>query len=149
MQTELTEALGNWLQHFSWDWFGTFTFDQPISDRGVSYKMKNYLDRLGSHSLTSPYMAWVPEHKTGGQPHVHALIGGVDLLARKCSGTPCRGCGVHLWRSGFANIRRYDINKGAAFYILKDVGSGKSELEIEGEESSWRLADLPTSPLVN
>lgn len=135
MKSDLIQAHGEWLKSFQYNWFATFTFDRPVKDYAVRRAMNEYFERLAAVSGNDPFAFWVPERgKWDSKLHVHALIGNVGWLPGRCRlpGHRCLGCGYHLWRSGFRDVKNYNSDLEGAFYMLKSLKYGKAELEILG-----------------
>jgi hypothetical protein len=110
LKAETREQWANWLSGLArWDWFGTFTFSDPISSAGAHYWFDRYLrsveDAINGWSLPDPkrsngwgyadmqatlpriYVKAFRADEYGprrGRLHMHALIAGVGELKRFC-----------------------------------------------------------------
>src|SRR5437868_7072257 len=110
MQQNMKEQYGMWLNTFEWKWFGTYTFSRPVSESGAEAQMRRYMRSLAPCSHRYPYSMFVKDRaKQDGRLHLHALVGGTGSLRAFCggSGRDCTGCGEHLWRSGFSEVRTF------------------------------------------
>lgn len=134
--SELIEAQGTWLKTFPWDFYFTGTFAQPVTAHGARFLLSQYVERLEKASSTTVNMFWAVEKGTiGGNVHIHGLIGNTGTLAAFC-GSESRSCtsvcATHMWHVGKAQIRSYDANGAAPFYISKTIFFRDSEWGIIG-----------------
>lgn len=133
---ELIEAQGTWLKTFPWDFYFTGTFAQPVTANGARFLLSQYVERLKKASSTSVNMFWAVEEGTiGGNVHVHGLIGNAGSIPASC-GSESRSCAsvcaTHLWHVGRSQVRPYDANGAAAFYISKTIFARDSAWGIIG-----------------
>jgi hypothetical protein len=134
--SKLIEAQGAWLKTFTWDFYFTGTFAQPVTENGARFLLTQYVARLETASSTSVSMFWTVEKGTiGGNVHVHGLIGNTGTLPASC-GSEFRSCtsvcATHLWHVGKAQVRLYDANGAAPYYISKTAFFRDSEWGIIG-----------------
>jgi len=134
--SKLIEAQGAWLKTFPWDFYFTGTFAQPVTANGARFLLTQYVERLEAASSTTASMFWAVERGTiGGNVHVHGLIGNTATLQASC-GSESRSCesvcATHLWHVGKAQVRPYDVNGAAPFYISKTIFYQDSEWGVIG-----------------
>ena len=132
INADLTEAHGEWLNTFAWNWLVTGTFRYPVSSIACSRAVRQYMEALRAVAA-APYCAWMSERHRDGRLHAHLLVGGVNMVSHRCHrlAAACIGCGTHCWRHGLADVRVYDPTQAGVFYLLKTLRWG-AELEIEG-----------------
>jgi len=135
--SKLIEAQGAWLKTFTWDFYFTGTFAHPVTENGARFLLTQYVERLEAASSTNVNMFWAVEKGTiGGNVHVHGLIGNTGTLATSCgSESHCCAsvCATHLWHVGKAQIRPYDANGAAPYYISKTIFFRDSEWGFIGD----------------
>ena len=122
-----SEAWGQFLSQFPWDWFVTLTFREPVPSFRA-YRMFRRFTADIERAAGMP-IAWFLVFEYGartGRLHVHALMLNVAHLSR-------------LWwldewnrRAGYARILPFDRSRGAAFYCAKYLTKGSGEWEIVG-----------------
>ena len=66
-----------WLQHWDWEWIGTFTFNRPISRGAAIDKLKKWLLRIqkGEHMQVAGWYCYVLKDK---QTHIHIVLLGTN-----------------------------------------------------------------------
>lgn len=135
--SNLSQAMGEWLNQFAWDWFLTVTFREDVSDYYARWAVEHTLRWL-ERRLRGPVGAFwaIEKHKYRGggnpaalTPHFHALVTNVAPLSRR-----------DTWRYLFGKFGRSRIEpvikgKGATYYVGKYVG--KEALE-QGDWGIWR-----------
>lgn len=140
-KSQPTELYGAFLEELScrypFDWFGTFTFSEPVSPATAHYWFRRYL--AWAKGLTEPYAFRADEYGPGGgRLHLHALVGNVAHLAPYCGESlpprqwGCSCCWLHRWPCGYARILPYDPTKGARYYVAKYVSKTLGDYEFIG-----------------
>lgn len=135
---EFQEAHATWLGLVDMSWFVTLTFDRtgrtsdgrrkgtfqlrPMSlDRAyfLAIRWVRAVERSAVRGRARrrglPRILVVERHRDGS-PHVHVLIGGAAHLKA--------GDLESCWREGFAQVRRFDRDRHALPYLLKDLDVG-------------------------
>ncbi len=124
MNHQTSEAWGDFLNTFPWDWFCTFTHRESVG----SFKMVNLFSRFIrelEHTSEKPVFWFRTQELTkAGNTHVHALIGNVSHIRP----VPWRKRWEEM--AGFARIKVYDPKLGAAFYCAKNLGSDRNEWQF-------------------
>ena len=116
MDAALTEAWGEFLAGYPWDWFVTLTFREPPG----SFRAHRMFDRFArdiekAANVTIGWFRGDEYGPIGGRLHIHALMLNTSHLPRMAW--------LNEWnrRAGFARILPFDAAKGAAFYCSKYV----------------------------
>lgn len=121
---DYTEALGEWLSGFHWDYFATYTFRTPHSKFGALGHTRRHIREqgVGGAVLFAEPFTWRDDY------HVHSLERleglGLDDYMGKLSAAQ---------RLGRCRIERYDSELGATYYVAKYLTKGKVEWEIYGQ----------------
>jgi hypothetical protein len=123
----LTEAWGQFLSQFPWDWFVTLTFAEPVPSFRAYRLFGQFVRDI--EKAAGMRIAWFMAFeygRRGGRLHLHALMLNVAHLSR-------------LWwmdewsrRAGYARILPFDRSRGAAYYCGKYVTKGSGEWELVG-----------------
>jgi hypothetical protein len=127
MEHQLSEAWGDFLSQYQWEWFMTLTFREPVPSYRAYRLFRRYVADI--RRAAGIPIAWfmVFEHGAGtGRLHIHALLLNVAHLSR-------------LWwmdewdhRAGWARILPFDHRRGAAYYCAKYVTKGGGEWDLDG-----------------
>jgi hypothetical protein len=138
---QLTEAWGEFLSQFSWDWFVTLTFrDEVKSFR--AHRLFGYLMRDLETAAGVPIFWFRSDEigECGGRFHMHALIGNVAHLRRLYW--------MDEWnrRAGYARILPFDCRRGAAYYVAKYVTKQLSDWALSENVETFRLYQPPLFP---
>lgn len=110
---EIKDALGDFLDRWSWDWWCTFTFDDNYRSHSAKKAVIRFL-----HRVVPEFSAFlvVEPHRRDFVFHVHALV-------------ICNVCDVRRrdvqdkWsiKFGWARIEEYDPSENARFYVGKYI----------------------------
>ncbi len=112
---DLRQVYGDWLGALPWDWYGTFTFAQPIYPDQAGHRYERWAELLQQE------LGWVMQHARAlewqrrGVVHFHALILGVRKQTNRKEWE-------RKWEEiggGFAAIFPYDRELGAVYYLGK------------------------------
>lgn len=134
-------ALGRWLETFTWEHWGTFTFGEAFGVDGPSLERAEHHFRgwLASHDHRPGAFYAVERGSRSGRAHVHALLGpGTRGLGRAVE--PTR---TELWRSWFDRFGRAEVLpygkdrsgrpvSGAEWYLTKYLTKAPLTWGIEG-----------------
>lgn len=129
-----SEAMGDWLARYRWDFFATFTTAPGHGEESllrVHRKWSGEVHRVHGRQLRQ---AVFMEGHRDGRPHLHALIAGADQaghLELENEWTRVSG--------GIARLRRYVVGGGACEYCVK----GTRYVSKEG--NVWFLGPWPRS----
>jgi len=113
------QGLGDWLNRFTWDWWGTFTFRKPKGPDTAKRAFEKFISELFKGSKF--YMAM--EYPNRSQRiHIHAIIRDDNILSTKKKLEK-------IWKDkyGKVEIEKYDSKRGAVYYISKFAASDKVE----------------------
>ena len=94
---------GQFLSDFDWDWFTTFGFQCPCTSQTATARIEDYL-----YQCPRCFAFYAIERSASGCINAHALIGNAKDLLMKNS-----------WPHGMSDIKKYDPEKAAAFYVCK------------------------------
>ena len=133
----MSQAMGDWLSAYRWEWWATVTFRADFSLPSAMRAARNFFLMVEDAAERPVGGFWAIErHKyRGGDdpaslvPHIHALVTNVTGVSRKAVWEKC------FKRWGRTRIEPYDPNRGASWYIAKYVG--KEALE-RGQWGIWR-----------
>lgn len=116
------EAFAQFLAEFSWTHFATFTAATRSDDCLLTEYRKTIrrLERVAQGPVRS---FWVVERGLFGTPHLHALLTGTERVT--CARIE------RSWRLGHSEVRVYDPELKATFYVTKTLGD---------EEARWDLS---------
>jgi len=124
-----------WLNRLPWDWWGTFTFAEWIHPEWAVQRYEKWATALHQETGTRMTHVRALEYQKRGVVHFHALIWGVN---RRTS----RKEWAEKWQEiggGWAQLRNYDREKGAVYYLGKYVLKG-------GEVDLLRIGQGPGVP---
>jgi len=125
MKRALVEGWGQFLSQFSWDWFLTLTFREPVGSFRA-HRLFGYFVRDIQKAAGVPIF-WFRADEIGthlGRFHMHALIGNVGNLRRMTW--------VDRWNdlAGYARILPFNAERGAAFYCAKYIAKQSGDWEM-------------------
>jgi hypothetical protein len=120
----LIQSWGDWISKlYPWDIYGTFTFRGPsikAQAMGISYvtdayanaQWQGFIKDIEDREGNEVFWVRVKEMTRDGVLHYHGLLGDISLEPHRLS---------KLWypRGGIAEVRAYDGELGAAWYISK------------------------------
>ena len=116
MNRQLTEAWGQFLLQFFWDWFVTLTFRDEVGSFRAHRLFGRFVRDLEREAGIPIFWFRADEiGPHGGRFHIHALIGNVGNLRRMSW--------VDRWNrlAGYARILPFNSKRGAAYYCAKYV----------------------------
>jgi len=104
--------------------------------RGIYGAGKRFKRFMNTISPRSYYFFVYENNKSNKGVHIHTLagnLGDVNLLKM-----------MDTWNKydGYSRIVPYDANKGANFYIAKNIGSGKVEWDYITNSEPVRIGDM-------
>lgn len=125
---------------WSWDWFATCTFKEPVTKSGAERDWNRFIRELNTIRFGKQYRrrgetityARGIEYQRRGVLHFHSLIGRLvprmnqfDAMKiwEQC-GSLINVNGVQVSRTGFARIYEYDPSLGGLYYLTKYVSKG-------------------------
>jgi len=125
MNRQLTEAWGQFLLQFFWDWFVTLTFRDEVGSFRA-HRLFGYFVRDLEKAAGIPIF-WFRADEIGphgGRFHIHALIGNVGNLRRMSW--------VDRWDrlAGYARILPFNSKRGAAYYCAKYVAKQSGDWDM-------------------
>jgi len=138
MDRQLSEAWGQFLSGYPWDWFLTLTFREPVASFRA-HRLFSYFARDIEKAAGMP-IAWFRGDEFGphgGRLHLHAVMLNVAHLRRL------------LWmdewdrRAGYARILPFDPHLGAAYYCAKYVTKHFGEWDLSENLSAFRQYQNP------
>jgi hypothetical protein len=141
MKHQLSMAWGQFLSQFSWDWFLTLTFRDPVKSFRA-HRLFGYFVRDIECAANQPIIWFRADEigSQGGRFHMHALMGNVAHLRRMFW--------IDRWGdlAGYARILPFTSQKGAAFYCAKYVAKELSDWELSESLLAFR-ENQPILPL--
>lgn len=140
--------MGTWLQELvPWDVYATGTWSKPVTQNGVLYGSRRYLDTVEKFAGVPVYaFTGVEKGSRGSLLHAHFLIGNVGHLKTYCGQRLAAGewgktcCLLHAWPWGYARVVIYDPKLGAAHYVSKYVTKELCEWDLRGFPATPQLA---------
>ena len=156
----VTQAIyGLHFSQFQWSHFCTFTSNTRSDDRLLAAFAQTIrrLERAAQGPI--PFVRVRERGNANGHPHLHVLLAGTGHLTTEQV--------ARKWRLGNVNVKEYDPEQGAAFYIAKsftsddelwDVSRGRPPLKDAGKsrrpctvpdtsDSIWGTEGYPPLPL--
>src|SRR5439155_1099147 len=125
MNRQLSEAWGQFLLQFSWDWFVTLTFRDSVGSFRAHRLFGHFVRDLEKAAGIPIFWFRADEiGPHGGRFHIHALIGNVAHLRRMSW--------VDRWDrlAGYARILPFNSKRGAAYYCAKYVAKQSGDWKI-------------------
>ena len=114
----LRKGWADFLNDFEWDWFGSLTFKEPQSPEGAARRFAGWVRRLEQRSRGAVHWFHVIEATTRDFAHIHCLA----TTRRPISVADIRTA----WAGdGYADIVRYDPQRGARYYLVKAAGTSR------------------------
>lgn len=125
MDRQLSDAWGDFLSRYPWDWFLTLTFRDPTQSFRA-HRLFGYFVKDIEKAAGVP-VGWFRGDEYGsrlGRFHMHALMLNVAHLRRLSW--------MDDWnpRAGFARIVEFDPKLGAAYYCAKYVTKQFGEWDL-------------------
>lgn len=142
MSNPLSDAWGDFLSQYRWDWFVTLTFEGDVKTFTAHRRCNVWLRSL--EKAAGQPIAWFRGDEFGekfGKFHMHLLIANVAHLHRFTW--------MKQWkdRNGFARIFEFDPSKGATYYIAKYVTKQFGEWDLSDKIEAF-LIQQPVLPLI-
>lgn len=123
-----------WTRHlaqYEWDHYCTLTSEPTVADRLRREFVNGFVRRLARATQGPVPWFYTLERGAAGTAHMHALIAGTHRLTLEQV--------QRAWRLGFAQVRRYDPARGAAYYLTKRLDTAAADYDV-----SSRLPRLST-----
>ena len=117
----LASEWGQFLDGFDSSHYLTLTSRSQRTPEQLMTDFKKYIRSLERVAQNAVYWFVAGEEAIGGWGHLHALTAGTGSLRTKTL--------ERQWRSGFSRARRFDPARGAAYYVVKEVGSKSKMLD--------------------
>jgi hypothetical protein len=139
----LVSEYGEWLRTFSWDLFGTLTFDPSRARHSSASRataLSSYLNSLERHYKARVRCFWAEEMRWSGcglpaiAPHFHLLLG-----SDRCHLDPSQAKSLWEGIAGNADMRIYDPALSGAEYCAKLIGQANA---------NYDFFHFPTSPVI-
>jgi len=142
MRSPLSEAWGQFLSRFPWDWFLSLTFRDDVKSFRA-HRLYGYFVRDLEKAAGGTPIFWFRADEIGprgGRFHMHALIGNVAHLRRMSW--------IDRWDrlAGYARIVPFNARKGAAYYCAKYVTKQFGDWDLSDNLDAFRLYQ-PALPL--
>ena len=134
MSNPLSDALGDFLGQYHWDWYVTLTFAGDVKTFTARNRCSTWLRSL--EKAADHPIAWFRGDEYGekfGKFHMHLLIANVAHLHRFTW--------MKRWeaRNGFARIFEFDSSKGAAYYVANYVTKQLAEWDLSDSLDAFKL----------
>lgn len=109
-------GVGDWLREYEWNHWLTLTVRGRWPQERLLRAFKDEFVRYVAKAAQGPVrFAYVIEGGAlGDQPHLHALLHGIEHLDAKRLWS--------AWRHGRARVDAYDARRGATHYLAKEIG---------------------------
>ena len=133
MNRQLSEAWGQFLLQFSWDWFVKLTFRDSVGSFRAHRLFGHFVRDLEKAAGIPIFWFRADEiGPHGGRFHIHALIGNVAHLRRMSW--------VDRWDrlAGYARILPFNAKRGAAYYCAKYVTKQSGDWEMSENLVAFR-----------
>jgi hypothetical protein len=117
-KTWIVQAWGEWLKQYSWDWFATLTFKNPLGWEDVDKRINRWIYQLKSESCSQLSYIVVADYKPA-IPHSYVLLSGVNHL--KPSTYKQNWCYSEGKKDGLGEIERYNAKLGASYHMGKKL----------------------------
>lgn len=134
---KLRQAYGALWDSFPWSHFVTLTYRNEASATQAQTDFKRWHRGLESEAQGPVLWVMTIEGANRGRTHIHALLEGTRSVSEERV--------VRGWKHGLTHVDQFDPERGAAFYISKDMPSGQAEWDLDRR---LRTATLPTMPRV-
>jgi hypothetical protein len=108
---QLTSEFGDWLGKWNWTHFATLTFALSATEGSGRAQFLRWIRRLQQRSGGPVGWFYAFERGLGGSLHLHALLE-APLPAKAAQAA---------WSAGRAEVVPYDRDRGARYYIAKDI----------------------------
>lgn len=118
---QLATEFGDWLGQWNWTHFATLTFRYPASEASGRAQFLRWIRRLQQRSGGPVGWFYAFERGLGGSLHLHALVE-AHLPPKAVQAT---------WSGGRAEVVPYDRDRGARYYIAKDIWASGLEYDFE------------------
>lgn len=133
MDRQLAEAWGQFLSRYSWDWFLTLTFRDPVPSFRAHRLFLRFARQI-EEAAERP-IAWFRGDEIGprgGRLHLHALMLNVAHLRRLFW--------MDEWNrlAGYARILPFDPTLGAAYYCAKYVRKQFGDWDLSDSLNAFR-----------
>ncbi len=133
MDRQLSEAWGEFLSGYPWDWFLTLTFREPVKSFTAQRAFARFAKDI--EKAAGLPIAWFRGDEIGpigGRYHLHALMLNVAHLRRLTW--------MDEWgrRAGYARILPFDPQLGAAYYCAKYVTKQFGEWDLSDNLQAFR-----------
>ncbi len=137
MSNPLSDAWGDFLGQYHWDWFVTLTFAGDVKTFTAHNRCNAWLRSL--EKAAGHPIAWFRGDEYGnkfGKFHMHLLIDGVAHLHRFTW--------MNRWevRNGWARILEFDSSQGASYYVGKYVTKQFGEWDLSDNRDAFKLQQL-------
>jgi len=121
---EITRAGGDWLYEYKWNWYGTLTFEEPVTRRQALQRFNRWILKLEKVSGGRiEYILVMKNHKQiGSIPHLNILLSGVK------NGNPLTLLYEWIHTIGVGQIIRYHPGQGASHYINRKLADKNAEV---------------------
>lgn len=124
---EAADALGDWLDRMEWDYWATWTFEEPRSARSIRRAVEAHLKRVNA----SRAFWGIESGKVNGRMHAHGLLYFSRQIPPQAKA---------IWRDwygrhGRAHIDEFDDDGGAAHYVSEYVTKDIADYDVYG--SAW------------
>lgn len=112
-QLKLRYALGRIVSDQSWDYFVTLTSKRKWSPEVWGKQLRKWPRWLEQRTKGKVWCFWVLERGAADRLHAHALVRGESWNLEAAL--------WYAWPGGFDDYQSYDPDRGAAFYLVKDI----------------------------
>lgn len=137
---ELRRAWAEHLAQYEWTHFATLTTRMPSTAAHLAREFRDGYVRRITRIAQGP-VSWfrVIEYGSSGSAHLHVLLSRTAHLHID----QLRGA----WKLGHTHVQQYDPQRGAAYYLTKQIGAerggspeGEADYDVSLRESPRRVA---------
>jgi len=133
-KNRIVEGWGDWLQGWDWEWWCTFTFRDSVMSHQAHKLWLYWLHSLESTVQSKVHYVRATEKQRfrGDVVHFHCLVLGVKDESPKFWQQEW----VHM--AGLADVKTYDPNLGAAYYLAKHAADSSGDIIMSGKIEKLR-----------
>jgi hypothetical protein len=125
-KTQITQAAGDWLNQYSWDWFVTLTFENPVTRTEAFKRFNRWKVQLKKAAGSRiEYVMVIEDHKYRGSiPHLHILLSGAEQE------NPRKWQQEWYRTNGLCKVEIYNPHRGASYYLGGKLADGNAEVKF-------------------
>jgi len=119
----------NWLNKWDWEWFVTLTFKYSVTLNQAERYWRKWVRKLNSKIDDQiGYFRVTELQQFRYVPHFHTLI----LNTKNARRLTLMDCWDKVLHAGYARIYSYEKDKGAAYYLTKNIVNPLGDYKFGG-----------------